>query len=210
LRAIPEREIERVGGSATIPVDVRLVAATNHDLEQMVERGDFREDLYYRLRVVPVRVPPLRERRDDVPDLVRFFARKYATMFRQPIPQFTDEAMATLIAHDWPGNVRELENLVQQILAMRRGKAMIDETDIPALAAINRLDEQRGPGENLLRVAMRAFERQILLRALERSQGNLAEAARYLGVPHTTLKYKCTKHRLPARPRRKTIPPGSG
>ena len=204
LRTIQEREIERVGGSAPIPIDVRLVAATNRDLEGMVKHGEFREDLYYRIHVVPIRVPPLRERRDDVPELVEYFSRKYGTLFRSPVPSFTDEAIATLCAYDWPGNVRELENLVQQILATRGGKDVIDEIDIPALAAINRLVEKRKPGEDLLRAAMRTFERQFLNRALERTGWNFAEAARFLGVPHTTMKYKCKKYRLQApRPRHK-------
>jgi DNA-binding NtrC family response regulator len=199
LRVLQEREIERLGGSASIPVDLRLVAATNRDLEALVRRGDFREDLYYRIHVVPVRVPPLRERREDIPDLLQFFARKYAALFRQPVPTLTDEALATLIAHDWPGNVRELENLVQQMLATQRGKDVIDETDVPALAAINRLEQRRTPGEDLLRVALRAFERQVVLRALERAEGSVAEAARYLGIPASTLKYKIKKHELGSR-----------
>jgi DNA-binding NtrC family response regulator len=201
LRAIQEREIERVGGTAPIPVDLRLVVATNRDLAAMVERNEFREDLYYRIRVVPVHVPPLRERRDDIPDLVNFFVRRYATLFRQQPPTLTDEAMATLIAYDWPGNIRELENLVQQILATRHGKENIDETDIPALTSINRLQEKRSPGEDLLRAATRVFERQLLTRALERTGWNVTMAARYLGLPNTTMKYKCKKHGLTGRPR---------
>src|SRR5262245_58655669 len=201
LRAIQERQIERVGGTAPIPLDLRLVVATNKDLVSMVETKEFREDLYYRINVVPVRVPPLRERRDDAPDLANFFARKYATLFHYPIPAFTDEAMATMIAYDWPGNVRELENMVQQILATRQGQEVIDESDLPALTAINRLVENRQEGEDLLRAATRVFERQLLIRALERCNWSFAEAARYLGVPHTTMKYKCKKHALAARPR---------
>jgi DNA-binding NtrC family response regulator len=206
LRVIQERQVERVGGSAPIPVDLRLVVATNKDLAAMVEAKEFREDLFYRINVVPVRVPPLRERRDDVPDLANFFARKYATLFHQPIPTFTDEAMATMIAYDWPGNVRELENLVQQILATRQGQEIIEETDLPTLTAINRLVERRREGEDLLRAATRVFERQLLIRALERCNWSFAEAARYLGVPHTTMKYKCKKHALAARNKAGRLP----
>ncbi len=121
LRVLQERELERVGDSKTIRVDVRVIAATNASLEELVEAGDFREDLYYRLNVIPVMLPPLRERRDDVAPLAQFFLRRYADVHKCPVPDLTPTVLEALKAHDWPGNVRELENTLERLVVMSDG-----------------------------------------------------------------------------------------
>src|SRR5690606_524463 len=118
LRALQEREVERVGGKRPIPVDFRLICATNVDLQQAVRRGDFREDLFYRVNVVPMRVPPLRERQGDLPDLIHHFLVKHAQRFRRPPPRVSAEVYHVLSTYAWPGNVRELENLCERIVAI--------------------------------------------------------------------------------------------
>jgi Nif-specific regulatory protein len=118
---LQEREFERVGESKTIRVDVRVIAATNASLEELVESGDFREDLYYRLNVIPVVLPPLRERRDDIAPLVQFFLRRYAEQHKVPLPDLTPAAVDALKLHDWPGNVRELENTLERLIVLADG-----------------------------------------------------------------------------------------
>ena len=128
LRVLQEREFERVGESRTIRVDVRVIAATNASLEELVERGDFREDLYYRLNVVPIVLPPLRERREDIPDLARFFLKKFADANKLPdLPELTPEVMTALKTHDWPGNVRELENSLERLVVLSDGGQLLPE-----------------------------------------------------------------------------------
>jgi Nif-specific regulatory protein len=122
LRVLQERELERVGESKTIRVDVRVIAATNAALEELMEAGEFREDLYYRLNVIPVVLPPLRERRDDIPPLAEFFLRRYADQHRCPVPDLTPAVVEALKAHDWPGNVRELENTLERLIVLSDGK----------------------------------------------------------------------------------------
>src|SRR6185312_10164728 len=121
LRVLQERELERVGDSKTIRVDVRVIAATNSSLEELVDEGLFREDLYYRLNVIPVMLPPLRERRDDIPPLAQFFLRRYAEQHKCSVPEFTAAVLDSLQAHDWPGNVRELENTVERLVVLSEG-----------------------------------------------------------------------------------------
>src|SRR5690242_5519035 len=123
LRVLQEREFERVGDSKTIRVDVRVVAATNESLEDEIEAGRFREDLYYRLNVVPIPLPPLRERRDDIPLLAQFFLKRYGESNRRDVPALTPEVTQALLAHDWPGNVRELENTIERLVVLSDGKS---------------------------------------------------------------------------------------
>ena len=118
LRVLQEREFERVGESRTIRVDVRVIAATNSSLEELVERGEFREDLYYRLNVVPIVLPPLRERREDIPMLAKFFLKRYADANKLPTPDLTPAVIDTILKHDWPGNVRELENAMERLIVL--------------------------------------------------------------------------------------------
>lgn len=137
LRALQEREIERVGGTRTIKIDVRIIAATNRDLKRMMEEGTFREDLYYRLNVVPIVVPPLRHCKEDIPALVDHFLNKYNREFNRKVRGFSAGAMAALFEYDWPGNVRELENIIERAVALAQGET-IALKDLPLDIAILR------------------------------------------------------------------------
>jgi DNA-binding NtrC family response regulator len=189
LRAIQEQEIERVGGTRAIPTSFRLIVATNVDLEKAVREGRFREDLYYRIRVVPVRLPPLRERIGDLPELVDCFLRRYAQRFRKRVAGIADSTLELLAGYHWPGNVRELENLVERLVAIN-DKGWIGDEDLPFEYHLARLDRgERGSG-NLLDDALTTFERTFLLQALEKQEWNVTGTARYLGIPLSTLKHK--------------------
>jgi two-component system, NtrC family, response regulator len=189
LRAIQEREIERVGGMHPIKTDLRLIAATNIDLDKAVKEGRFREDLYYRLNVIPVRMPALRDRIDDLPDLARFFLRRYNVKFRKNIQGIADSTMQILSSYWWPGNIRELENLIERLVAVS-DKEWITDEDLPYELHVAQLDTQGPTSENLLERAVSTFERNFIIRALEKSSWNVTATARALGIPLSTLKFK--------------------
>jgi formate hydrogenlyase transcriptional activator len=185
LRALQEREFERLGGTRTIHVDVRLVAATNRDLAQMISERQFRTDLYYRLSVFPISVPPLRERATDIPKLVRYFTQKYARRLNKRIASISQETMDALIRYSWPGNVRELENLIERAVILTRGTTLdIPSSDIQSVSRI--------PGALTLEEA----ERDHILRILEQANGVVGGrngAAARLGMKRTTLQSKMKK-----------------
>ncbi len=187
LRAIQEGEIERVGGTKPIKTEFRLIAATNVDLERAVKEGTFREDLYYRINVVPVRLPPLRERIEDLPDLARFFLRRYTAKFHKHIQDVADSTLKLLQAYNWPGNIRELENLIERLVAVSESD-WITDADLPLEMQFAHM-EASGT-ESVLERALTAFERNFILRALERSGWNVTATARALGIPLSTLKFK--------------------
>jgi DNA-binding NtrC family response regulator len=189
LRAIQEGEIERVGGTHPIKTDLRLIAATNIDLEKAVKEGRFREDLYYRLNVIPIRMPALRDRIDDLPDLARFFLRRYNVKFRKNIDGIADSTMQILSSYWWPGNIRELENLIERLVAVS-DKEWITDEDLPYELHVAQLDTQGPTSENLLERAVSTFERNFIIRALEKSGWNVTGTARALGIPLSTLKFK--------------------
>jgi two-component system response regulator PilR (NtrC family) len=189
LRALQEREFERVGDNHTIKVDVRFIAATNSDLAKMVADGQFREDLYYRLNVIPISLPPLRERRDDIPLLVTHFLEKFSP--GQAI-QVSQAAMRALMAHGWPGNVRQLENAVERAVALGSGRTEVDIADLPP--EIQALPQTASPPfvdfpENGLDLPayLSSIERDLIRRSLERTGGNRNKAAELLRIKRTTL-----------------------
>jgi DNA-binding NtrC family response regulator len=187
LRALQERQIERLGGVRGITVDVRVLAATNVNLRQAVRDRTFREDLYYRLNVVPVHVPPLRERREDIPHLVRHFVRKVARECHRDVGGVSSGALDALAAYDWPGNVRELENVIHRAVVLARGP-VIQLQDVPLDVAIPETGSRLGEEAGLpLREACDRFERQYVLRVLEGTQWNVSRAARLLGVHRNTV-----------------------
>ncbi|MGQ0733599.1 MAG: sigma-54-dependent transcriptional regulator [Acidobacteriota bacterium] len=188
LRAIQEGEIERVGGNKPITTAFRLIAATNVDLERAVKEGAFREDLYYRINVIPVRLPALRDRLEDLPRLAEFFLRRYNARFHKQIAGIADSTLKMLSHHGWPGNVRELENLIERVVATSEGP-WITEDDLPLEFQVAEWDREAS-GDSLLDRALFAFERNFIVRALERSRWNVTRTARYLGVPLSTLKFK--------------------
>jgi DNA-binding NtrC family response regulator len=192
LRAIQEGEIERIGSHRPIKATFRLIAATNVDLEKAVKDGRFRDDLYYRINVIPIKLPPLRERVEDLPELARFFLARYNTKFRKHVEGISDAALRMLTAYWWPGNIRELENLVERLVAIT-DKAWITEDDLPFEFRMAELDRDERKGESLFQEAMTAFERNLLIRALEKNGWNVTGTARYLGLPLSTLKFKLEK-----------------
>ena len=200
LRALQENEIERVGGTRPIRTDFRLIAATNVDLDKAVKEGRFREDLYYRLNVIPVRMPPLRERVEDLPDLVSCFIQRYATRFRRNVRGVAPPAMALLQSYWWPGNIRELENLIERLVAITDKEWLTDE-DLPVEYQVpvpTPEQESREGSGRLLAHACETFERSFILKALERSGWNVTGTARHLGIPLSTMKHKMD--RLGIRP----------
>ena len=191
LRALQEREFERVGDSHTIKVDVRVVAATNSDLARMVAEGQFREDLYYRLNAIPVRLPPLRERREDIPLLARHFLDKFCADVKPPIT-VSQEAMRRLMSYQWPGNVRQLENAIERAVAFGTARGQVDVEDLPPELAAADPDVLSAsvtlPDEGLdLPVFIATIERDVIRRSLERTGGNKGQAARLLNLKRTTL-----------------------
>jgi len=192
LRVLQEREIERVGGEETIPVDVRIIAATNATPEALRKSPEFREDLFYRLHVVPVTLPPLRERRDDIPLLACHFIDKLRPRTRSQVTGIADEAMAMLEVYDWPGNVRELENVMERALVLAAGPT-ITPHDLPALEA-GSIGSPNLPTDATLQESVEAYERELIRRSLAQARGVKAEAARLLGIPPATLHYKLQKY----------------
>jgi len=190
LRVLQERELERVGGTRRIKIDVRVVAATNVDLKRAIQAGTLREDLYYRLNVVQIAVPPLRERREDIPLLVEHFVRKYTLQFHKQIAGVSPAALAILQGYRWPGNVRELSNIIERSVALGEGPA-IEARDLPLdLMLPDTRDRGEAADETRFKEARDAFERQLILQVLERVQWNRSEAARLLGMHRNSLKSK--------------------
>jgi two-component system response regulator PilR (NtrC family) len=216
LRVLQERSIRRVGGLEEIPVDVRVVAATNRDLSQMVEDGTFRNDLYYRISVIPIEMPPLRTRRTDIPDLVRHFLEKYSAAAGRPTLEISEEALRYLESYDWPGNVRELENTIERAVALEHGR----------IAGLDRRKEDTGsltdhrirhewlperilkykprnvteldlPEEGIdLEAYLAQIEKDYIIRALQRTGGNQTRAAEILNMSVRSLRHLLDKHKI--------------
>jgi len=187
LRAIQEQELERLGGNRTIKVDARLIAATNRNLKQMVDEGKFRSDLYYRLHVFPLTVPPLRERREDIPLLIRYFTQKHARRMNRPIQSIPTAAIEALTNYEWPGNIRELQNLIERSVILSSGSVL--------QLAVPEITKPVSPSFRRPRLEETA-ERERILRALSESDGKVAGpngAAARLGLRRTTLKSRMKK-----------------
>jgi len=205
LRVLQDREIRPVGADRTIKVDVRVIAATNRDLGVEVEKRRFREDLFYRLQVIPITVPPLRERRSDIPVLVQYFLEKHNALRAGSPVRITDETMVHLWEYDWPGNVRELENLVERMVVLSEDHVIRVENLPPNIRAF--ISDKKIPRPTLsddgidLNQAVEEFEHRLIDEALRRTKGNKQAAARLLGLKRTT---------LVAKLRRKHATGGSG
>jgi transcriptional regulator with PAS, ATPase and Fis domain len=194
LRVLEERAIRRVGETRTRPVDVRFVSATHKDLEAEVERGAFREDLYFRLKIIAIELPPLRERREDIIPLLEHFAARFARLMGRPAPRFSEEALALLLAYPWPGNVRELQNEVQRALVMSGDGAVIRAEDLSS--RLNpRPAESAAPARTFL-AARAEFERRFLKDALLRSNHHRARTAAEIGLTRQGLFKLMKKHQL--------------
>jgi two-component system response regulator AtoC len=193
LRVLQEREFERVGDNQTIKVDVRVIAATNADLARMVQDGTFREDLYYRLNVIPVTLPPLRDRREDIPLLVQHFLKKFCDEVPRPAMTVSQAAMRSLMTYGWPGNVRQLENAMERAVALSGGRSQVELSDLPsdiqrASSAGELIPGLALPDEGLdFDAFISRIEHEVIRRALERTGGNKAAAASVLNLKRTTL-----------------------
>jgi len=193
LRALQEREIMRVGGTRPIKVDVRVIAATNRDLEAMVKDGRFREDLYYRLNIIPIMIPPLRNRRDDIPPLVDFFIAKHVARSHRPILGLTAGARNLIMSYAWPGNVRQLESAIERAILLCEGNEL-DVEDLPveirqegtSAAAFN----FKLPPEG---ISFDDVERSLITQAMEQTNWNITRAAKLLGLSFRTLQYRLEK-----------------
>jgi DNA-binding NtrC family response regulator len=199
LRVLQEREFERLGGTRTLKVDVRLIAATNRDLRAALEEGTFREDLYYRLNVVPIDIPPLRQHKEDIPDLVKLFIARFSKDSGKNISGISPEALQILMGFHWPGNVRELENIIERACALSRGE-ILQPDDI-------HLDTQRSragaaAGDHFLPpgYSMEQWEDEMIREALKRANGNKSQAARLLGLSRNALRYRLSKIGIPDEP----------
>ena len=189
LRAIQEREVQRVGSNQTISVDVRLIAATHRDLAEEVSAGRFRQDLYYRLNVVTIDMPPLRQRHEDIPQLAHYFLQRYAERNRKTVQGFTPQAMDLLIHYAWPGNIRELENAVERAVVLLTGE-YISERELP-LAIVGASIPTSSTDEGIQPLV--EVEKEVIQAALEKTGGNKTEAARQLGITRKTLLAKLSR-----------------
>jgi DNA-binding NtrC family response regulator len=204
LRVLQEREFERIGDSHSVKVDVRVIAATNSDLAKMVQQGEFREDLYYRLNVIPIQLPPLRNRKEDIPLLVQHFLQRFAaqrqgavesrpaTPEARPTMSVSQQAMRRLMAYHWPGNVRQLENAIERAVALSGGRTQIEVSDLPteiqSASEMPVSQEVTLPGDGFdLDAYVGNIERELIYRALEKSAGNKGRAAKLLSLKRTTL-----------------------
>ncbi|OPX28865.1 MAG: hypothetical protein B1H08_05130 [Candidatus Omnitrophica bacterium 4484_171] len=199
LRVLQEGEFERVGDTHTVSVDVRVIAATNQNLKELISRNEFREDLYYRLNVIPINVPPLRERKDDLPLLVEHFLKKCSAKSKKEVTDISGEAMDALALYDWPGNVRELENVIERAVILSKGKS-IERDDLPEnildiLSSRNGASKEKR-GHRTLKEALGDSEREIIRNTLEVCSGNRKKAAQILGINRTTLYNKMREYGL--------------
>lgn len=192
LRVIQERSFERIGGTSTISVNVRIIAATNRDLEMLVQEGKFREDLYYRLNVFPIVVPPLRERRSDIMLLSDHFVEKYASRHGKTVARISTPAIDMLMSYHWPGNVRELENCIERAVILSTDGVIHSYHLPPSLQTAGEADGERGN----LKSIIAGIEKEILVEELKRSKGNMSKAARALGITERIMGLRVEKYGL--------------
>ena len=195
LRILQEREFERVGGSELVKVDVRIISATNKDLEEEMKKGSFREDLYYRISVFPIKLPPLRDRKDDIPKIAAFFLNKYANQEGKSIDCISPDALDLLMAYNWPGNVRELENAIERAVVLVNGDE-ISAKELPS--SVRALGEKRiYEADNTLANWIEKLEEDALKQALLECEGNISKTAKKLGIGRATIYRKAKKYGLP-------------
>ena len=206
LRVIQEKEFMRLGGVDTIKVDARIIAATNVDLKKLVDEGRFREDLYYRLNVINIQVPPLRERREDIPALVEFFTKKYCEENLKPLYRFSSEALKVLMDYYWPGNVRELENVVERAVVLSQdeviGRDLLPEAIVSPSSRFASLSSFPLGKDTSLFEILDAFERRVIIEMLEHSAWSQTEAADNFKIPLSTLNQKIKRHGIEIKKKR--------
>jgi two-component system response regulator FlrC len=191
LRVLQEREIDRVGGTDPIPIDVRIIATTNRNIEKQMEEGGFREDLYYRLNVIPFQLPPLRERLDDIPLLAEYFVNRYNHLDHRNVKGLTDDALTDLMSMPWKGNVREFENVMER--AVLRCKGDLIDREVIGMQENNSIPHNESPF--MFTLPLKEMEKNVILRALDQTNGNRTHAAELLGISVRTLRNKLTEYR---------------
>jgi transcriptional regulator with PAS, ATPase and Fis domain len=201
LRVLQNGEIIRVGGNKTFTVDVRIIAATNVELEKMVQSGRFRLDLYYRLNIINIAIPPLRDRKEDIVELATYFVKKYRKAFKKDIDFLPDSLIQRLLQHDWPGNVRELENVIQRAVLMAKDSIITDKdlfigtkNTVPQNDYLRQVCDQFG--RKSLKDLTADFEKEVILQCLKKNEANVLEAANELKVGKTALYSKMKRYRL--------------
>ena len=196
MRVLQEHQFERVGGTESIEVDVRIISATNQDLEKKIKEGTFREDLYYRLNVVTIKIPPLRERKDDIPPLIEFFIDLYCNENDREKLEISKEAYDLLMKYNFPGNIRELENIIERAVVLTRGN-LITLSDLP-LHIRGFKEELSRPvlGKGTLPEQVEAVEKELIYDALRESAGNQTKAGKLLGITERNLRYKLKKYNI--------------
>ena len=215
LRVIQEKEFMRLGATDTIKVDARIIAATNVDLKKLVDEGRFREDLYYRLNVINIQLPPLRERKEDIPALVEFFTRKYCEENGKPPYRFSSEALKVLMDYHWPGNVRELENVVERAVVLSQdeiiGRDLLPESVISPSSRFATLSSFPLAKNTSLFEVIDSFERRVIIEMLEQTGWSQTEAADNFKIPLSTLNQKIKRHGIEIKKKRErpTVVPTS-
>ena len=188
LHILEDRAVERVGGTKRIPIDVRVIAATNKDLGTEIEKGKFREDLYYRLNVLPIHIPPLRERRDDIPAFIDFFVEKYSRKYGKRKLRIPDSILKRLMNYDWPGNIRELKNFIERLILTIEGERVSE------YHVMNLLNPSKEKEDSFVKIkmgtALKEIERLIIMKTLEYNRGKRKKTAEMLGISLRTLQYK--------------------
>jgi transcriptional regulator with PAS, ATPase and Fis domain len=195
LRVLQEKEFEKVGGEETIRVDVRVIAATNRNLEELIAQGKFRQDLYYRLKVIPIDLPPLRERMDDVPLLVSFFLKKYRDKLKKDIVAISQRALNKMLIYSWPGNVRELENLIEKTMIMTQGE-VIEDVDLPVAEARDSSPLPVGHHPLGLQAYLERCEQDYLNEMFRQFHGNIKKISEFSGLNRRTIHNKMKKYNL--------------
>jgi len=197
LRVLQEKEFERVGSNQTLKVDVRVIAATNRNLEEAIKKGTFREDLYYRLNVVTISLPPLRERKEDIPLLIEHFLQKYSAENKKEITSISKEARDLLLNYEYPGNVRELENIIERAVVLCRGDTLTT-LDLPIHLREGKIETsiKRARGKRALPETLEEIERQLIAQALGNHRGVQTRAAQELGISERVLRYKMKKYKI--------------
>ncbi|MCK5508060.1 MAG: sigma-54-dependent Fis family transcriptional regulator, partial [Desulfobacterales bacterium] len=197
LRVVQEKTFKRIGGTTDIKVDARIISATNQDLAQKVKNGDFREDLYYRLNVIPVKIPPLRERNEDIPMLVSYFSEKYSKEFKKEIKKISPYALRLLMGHPFPGNVRELENIIERSVALETTNIILPENLV--IPETGEMDENTALSADIpekgisLNEELARIERLLIKKALQKANGSKTKAAKYLNISFDSLRYRLEK-----------------
>ncbi len=200
LRVLQEKEFQRVGGEETIKGDFRVIAATNKDLKEMVDNQEFREDLYYRLNVIPIYIPPLRERKEDIPLLIDYFIKKYSAQMGKPKMKISEAALNKMISYKWQGNIRELQNIIERCVILSLGNVITEEI-LPSDIANTVYNVDKDfvlPEDGIL---LDDVEKNLIIQALERSEFNQTKAAKLLGITRHTLIYRLEKHNIINKPK---------